>query len=309
MTRRFTNSKPFRLLRSFLQSIYLWNTTVSVYQVLQILFQKIINFDIDQRATAVAYSFMLAIFPAIIFLFTLIPYVPVRHFDVQVMNFLSGVIPVGIYTEATATIEEIVSKPRGDILSFGFILALYASTSGMMALMRAFNMTYESVENRGFFKSRLIACLLTFLLAFVLLVAILLLIVGRILLDMLLEYNMLSTDFTYYAITLSRYLVVFMVSVVAVSIIYYWAPALHRKWRFFNVGSVTAAILIILVTNAFSYYISSFASYNRLYGSIGTLIALMIWLYLIALVLILGFDINASLHYARYGAGASDQAK
>lgn len=307
MTRRISSRTPFRQIRTFLENIYLWNTTVSVYHVLQILLQKIINFDIDQRATAVAYSFMLAIFPAIIFLFTLIPYVPVNHFDLQVMNFLEGVIPAGIYGEASSTIQEIVSQPRGDILSFGFILALYASTSGMMALMRAFNMTYHSPENRGFLKSRLVACLLTFLLAFVLLVAIVMLIVGRIFLDFLLEYQLINADLLYYTITVSRYLIVFMVSVIAVSIIYYWAPSIHRKWRFFNLGSVTAAILIIMVTNAFSYYISNFASYNRLYGSIGTLIALMIWLYLIALVLILGFDINASLHHARYGANPEKQ--
>lgn len=304
MISRIRRSKPYLRTKSFLQSIYLWKTTISVYHVIQILLKKIIHFDIDQRATAVAYSFMLAIFPAFIFLFTLIPYVPVRHFDRQVMNFLEGVIPAGIYQEAATTIHEIVSQPRGDILSLGFILTLYASTSGMMALMRAFNMTYKTIENRGFLKARLIATMLTFLLAFVLLVAIVILIVGRILLDFFLENGFFTPDLTYYTILVIRYLVVFFVSFVAVSIIYYWAPAIHKKWRFFNVGSITASILIILVTNGFSYYVSNFASYNKLYGSIGTLIALMIWLYLIALVLILGFEINASLDHARYGGNS-----
>lgn len=272
---------------------------LAFYEVQKILINKIIHFDIDQRASAVAYSFILALFPAIIFLFTLIPYVPYEHFDKQVLNFLAEIIPSGIYKEAKVTIEEIVSKPRGDILSLGFFLSLFASTSGMMALMRAFNMTYKTVENRGFIKARLVATGLTFLLAFVLLIAILVLIVGRIILDVLLDLQLLNSDWVYYGIQVIRFTTVFFVSFLAVSVIYKWAPAIHKKWSFFSIGSVTSSILIILVTNLFSYYISNFASYNRLYGSIGALIALMIWVYLIALVLILGFEINASLDHAR----------
>lgn len=282
-----------------MQKHHLYNTTATFYQVLVILKSKLLKFDIDVRAAAVAYNFTLAIFPTIIFLFSVIPYIPVDHLDTQILNLLSEVMPIGIFEEAKITITEIVSKPRGSILSFGFIFALYASTSGMMALMRAFNMTNETAEKRGFLKSRLIAVMLNFMLTFVLMISIIVLIVGRFAVDFLFEEGILNRDFNFYIFQIISYFVVFSVFFVTISVIYYIAPAIPKRWKFFNSGSITASILTIIITNLFSYYLSNFASYNRLYGAIGTLIALMVWFYLIALILILGFDINASIEESK----------
>jgi membrane protein len=96
-----------------------------------------------------------------------------------------------------------------------------------------------------------------------------------------------------------QYSVTFALFFVAISIIYYWAPAIHKRWRFFSVGSLIAAVLCILVTHFFSYYISNFASYNRLYGSIGTVIALMLWFFLLSFLILLGFEINACIDEAK----------
>ncbi|MES2794637.1 MAG: YihY/virulence factor BrkB family protein [Bacteroidota bacterium] len=263
-------------------------------EVLEILWQKIIHFDIDSRAAAVAFNFTLAVFPTIIFLFTLIPYIPIDQLDLQILSFLEDIMPRGLFLEAKSTIIDIVSKKRGDVLSLGFLFALYASTSGMMSLMATFNLTYRTSANRGFVKERLIALLLNFLLTFILFLAVLILIVGRKIIDIFLERGWLTEDFNYFALHATRYGVVFLMLFVAVSIIYYVAPSIHKRWKFINAGSITASILIILSTNLFSYYLSNFASYNRLYGSIGTIIALMLWLYLVALILIVGFEINAS---------------
>ena len=299
MLKRLKKINPYTAARSFLQNIRLWDTTTTVYHVLTILWDKIIRFDIDVRAAAVAYNFTLAVFPTIIFLFSLIAYIPIEHLDKSIMEFLADAMPIGLYTEAAGTIEEIVSKPRGGVLSLGFLFALYASTSGMMALMRAFNQTYKTVENRGFIKAWMIAIMLNFLLTFMLFTAILFLIIGRLVIDVLFDNGILNKDITFYAIQAITYLVIFGVFFLSVSIIYYIAPAIHNRWKFFNTGSVTASILIILSTNLFSYYLSNFASYNRLYGSIGTIIDLMVWIYLIALILLLGFEINASLDHAK----------
>lgn len=282
-----------------MQRHHLRNTTTSFYQILIILKSKLLKFDIDIRAAAVAYNFTLAIFPTIIFLFSVIPYIPVKNLDLQILNLLSEVMPIGIFEEAKVTIVEIVSKPRGSILSFGFIFALYASTSGMMALMRAFNMTNETAEKRGFIKSRLIAVMLNFMLTFVLMISIVVLIVGRFAVDFLFDEGILNRDFNFYIFQIISYFVVFSVFFVTISVIYYIAPAIPKRWRFFNSGSITASILTIIITNLFSYYLLNFASYNRLYGAIGTLIALMVWFYLIALILILGFDINASIEESK----------
>lgn len=296
---KLRNTRLYRITKIFMQRHHLRNTTTSFYQLLMILKSKLLKFDIDVRAAAVAYNFTLAIFPTIIFLFSVIPYIPVEHLDLQILNLLSEVMPIGIFEEAKVTITEIVSKPRGSILSFGFIFALYASTSGMMALMRAFNMTNETAEKRGFIKSRLIAVMLNFMLTFVLMISIVVLIVGRFAVDFLFDEGLLNRDFNFYIFQIISYFVVFSVFFVTISVIYYIAPAIPKRWKFFNSGSITASILTIIITNLFSYYLSNFASYNRLYGAIGTLIALMVWFYLIALILILGFDINASIEESK----------
>lgn len=296
---KLRNTRPYRITKIFMQKHHLHNTTATFYQVLMLLKIKLQKFDIDVRAAAVAYNFTLAIFPTIIFLFSVIPYIPVEHLDLQILNLLSEVMPVGIFAEAKVTITEIVSKPRGSILSFGFIFALYASTSGMMALMRAFNMTNEIAEKRGFIKSRLIAVMLNFMLTFVLMISIIVLIVGRFAVDFLFDEGILNRDFNFYIFQIISYFVVFSVFFVTISVIYYIAPAIPKRWKFFNSGSIIASILTIIITNLFSYYLSNFASYNRLYGAIGTLIALMVWFYLIALILILGFDINASIEESK----------
>lgn len=264
-------------------------------RIISILYQKIFQFDIDVRAAAVAYNFTLAVFPTIIFLFSLLPYMPVEHLDLKMIGFLKGTMPKNLQGDLTELISEIVNKKRGGVLSFGFLFALFASTSGIMALIRSFNLTYKTNENRGFFKERFIAVGLNFLLTFVLLIAFTVFILGNFVVKMLAKKDLIQYDFTFYLTKSLTYLIIFSVFFFTISIIYYYAPAIHKRWKFFNAGSITASIMTILVTNLFSYYLVNFASYHKVYGSIGSLIALMVWLYFVSLILIVGFEINASI--------------
>ncbi|MES2734180.1 MAG: YihY/virulence factor BrkB family protein [Bacteroidota bacterium] len=292
-------SSFYKRIKSTLERTYIGNKSTNLYRILTILAAKLGRDDIDQRANAVAFNLTLSIFPAIIFLFTLIPYIPIPHLDKQIMDFLSDVLPKGIYRDAAATIQDIISRPRGNLLSLGFVLALYAATNGMVALMTAFNRTYRTTENRTFIKKRLVAVVLTFALAFVLFLSILLLIVGEIVLDWIVTESLINEDFTYYLILILRYIIVFLSFFGMVSFIYYLAPSIHKRWRFFSLGSIVASSLGIIITQLFSYYFSNFASYNKLYGSIGTIIAFMIWIYLISIIILLGFELNASVDEAK----------
>ncbi len=264
-------------------------------RIISILYQKIFQFDIDVRAAAVAYNFTLAVFPTIIFLFSLLPYMPIAHLDLKMIGFLKGTMPKSMQGDLTELITEIMNKKRGGVLSFGFIFALFASTSGIMALIRSFNLTYKTSENRGFFKERFIALGLNFLLTFVLIMAFLVFIMGNFILNVLVKKNLIEFNFTFYLTKSITYLSIFSVFFFTISIIYYYAPAIQKRWKFFNAGSITASILTISVTNLFSYYLVNYASYHKIYGSIGSLIALMVWLYFVSLILIVGFEINASI--------------
>lgn len=271
---------------------------MSLYHVLKILWKKIITFDIDQRAASVSYSFLLAVFPGVIFLFTLIPFVPIDNLDALIMNFLRDAMPQGIYENTSNTIQDIVSRRRSDVLSFGFFFTVFAATNGMMALMRAFNMALQVREKRSYLKARFIALFLTLLLIVVLISAILVLIVGTIVLDFLFDKGLLNENFNFYLLQIVRYGGIFLIFYLGICAIYYFAPAVHKRLRFFNFGALISSVLGILVTNLFSFYLANFNSYNKLYGSIGTLIALMVWIYLVALILILGFEINISVRDA-----------
>lgn len=295
---KIRRSKRYLRLLEVLKKVYIRKRSISVYDIIVVFIEKVRNDEIFERANSVAFNFTLAIFPAIIFLFTLIPYIPYPpELDVKILRFLQDVMPYSLYDAAASTIEDIVSKPRGGLLSFGFILALYLATNGMSSLMQAFNKCYRTVERRSFLKTRLIATILTFTLAFVLFLAVLLLIIGQFFITALQSYIFLE-DFVVYLIVVLRFVVVFIIFLTGISCIYYLAPAVHDRWRFFSFGSFIATLLSLAVSYGFSFYINNFATYNKLYGSIGALIAIMIWLFILSVVLLIGFEINASIDKA-----------
>ena len=282
---------------------------VSLYRIVKRFLHNLQDDEIMDRANGVAFNFILAIFPAIIFLFTLIPYVT-RYFPninrESIMGFLlglaeSGLMPASMYEVASTTILDIVSNQRGGLLTLGFLFALILSTNGMLALMRAFNACYKTIENRSAFKTRVIATALTINMTIVLFVTILLLVVGQLMVEYVLTNVQDFTSFNFSSFEVSllfalRFLIIFITFFLAISTIYYFGPAIHYNWRFFSIGSLIATLLCLAVSYGFSYYITNFGTYNKVYGSIGVLIALMVWVQLITVVLLVGYEINASIH-------------
>ncbi|MFZ2906261.1 MAG: YihY/virulence factor BrkB family protein [Cyclobacteriaceae bacterium] len=280
---------------------------VSLYKIIKLFVRDLTQNEILIRANGVAFSFILAIFPAIIFLFTLIPYVTqyIPEVNTQsIMEFMASIMPASMYDVVSSTIQDIVSNQRGGLLTLGFVFALYMATNGMMSLMNAFNACYKTNDKRGGLKTRLIATGLTIHLALVLVLAVVLLVVGQFVLDyILLNLSELEAlkgidKFTVYLLFALRFIVVFIVFFLAVSTIYYFGPAIHYNWRFFSIGSFLATIFILAVSYGFSYYITNFGTYNKVYGSIGVLIALMVWVQLVTVVLLVGYEVNASIHDA-----------
>jgi len=292
-----TNSTHYLDLVSLLKRVRLRKKGVSLHDIIEVFIEKLQNDEIVTRANGVAFNFTLAIFPAIIFIFTLIPYIQIANLpdlDQEIMQFLEGWMPAPMYDVASSTIEDIISNRRGGLLSFGFIFSLFLATNGMMSLMKAFNKCYRTVESRSFFQSRFIATSLTFMLAVVLFFAMLLLVIGQQAINFLETWIDIESYVFILVLTL-RFIVLFFIFLVAISSIYYLAPAVHDRWQFFSPGSLTAAFLSLLVTFAFTYYINNFAAYNKFYGSIGVLIALMVWLLLLSVIMLIGFEINASI--------------
>jgi membrane protein len=278
---------------------------LSLYKFLKIFTHNIEEDEILDRANGVSYNFILAIFPTIIFLFTLIPYISAYFPEIttaSIMEFLGELMPPSMYEVVSSTVIDILDNQRGGLLTFGFVFALYLATNGMMALMRSFNACYQTVEKRSAIKMRLVAIGLTLMLAIVLFLAVILLVVGQVVINYVTEniseFSQLNLDsYTIYFILFLRFFIIFIVFFFTVSAIYYFGPAVHYNWSFFSIGSLLATFAGLGISYGFSYYVTNFGSYNKVYGSIGALIALMVWIQLLTTVLLYGYEINASLHY------------
>lgn len=298
--RYIRNHRWFLALVKWLKGRRINKKRTSLFSVIIVLIEKIRQDELVDRGNAVAFNFTLSIFPLIIFLFTLVPFVSsqIPNMDVNIMDFLQEVMPPGIWESVSPTIQDIVSNQRSNLLSFGFLTAIYFAGSGILSLMRAFNAIYRTKEKRSYLKTRLVATIITFILAGVLFVAIVLIIAGQVALSWLKTEGWLNDTLSIFGLVALRFVVVFLIFQVAISFVYYLAPSIKEKWHFFNWGSIFASLACIAVSFGFAYYVSSFGTYNRLYGSIGTLIALMVWFYLLGGILLLGFELNASIDRA-----------
>jgi membrane protein len=223
------------------------------------------------------------------------------------MSFLATMMPKNMYETISATVLDIVSNQRGGLLTFGFAAALYLATNGMSALINAFNACYRTTESRRAWRVRLTATALTLLLALVLLLTVIMVIAGQILLDYiganLREFSHLQVDeFTLFMFQVMRLVVVFTGFFLAISCIYYFGPSVHYNWNFFSIGSFVATLGSMAVSYGFSAYVTGIGSYNKLYGSIGVLIALMVWIQLLSVVLLGGYELNSTLHRLEHEA-------
>lgn len=271
-----------------------------IYTVAVFFFKEIGKDSLVNKASSLAYNFMLAIFPGIIFLFTLIPFIPKRiGFQDQLMVLLHLILPSQAFQAFETTLEEIIKIQNGKLLSFGILLSVFFATNGVHNLMRAFNKSSMIVEKRTWLKQRLIALVLTFVIAISLIVTIAAMTIGELLLNYIDKGLNLQGNFISYVIDLSRWGLLGVLYFVTISILYRYGPSNAKKWRFFSAGSWLATILAFLTIWGFSFYINNFGSYNKVYGSIGTLIVIMIWLYLNSFILLLGFELNASVDLSK----------
>jgi len=270
-----------------------------LYTIMVFFFGELKKSSLVNRASSLAYSFMLAFFPGTIFLFTLIPFIPINHFQDKLLDVLSVILPANAFTAFKSTMVDIVKNQNGKLLSFGFISALYFAANGVYNLMQAFNKSSLMVESRSWLKRQLIALTLTVVISFSLLFAITILIAGQTAISYLQTKVLSQWHFWLYLIALVRWAIVIFIFFAVVSILYRYGPAHKRRWKFLSPGSILATTLAVLTSLGFSYYINNFSSYNKIYGSIGTLIVMMIWLYLNSLIILIGFELNASVDLSK----------
>jgi len=272
---------------------------VPLYDVADFFIKGIQKGSITNRAAALSFNTFLAIFPAIIFFFTLIPYIPIVNFQNSLLDLMQEFIPQQAYLAVEETLFDIVKRPRGSLLSFGFLLAMYFATNSINSLIEAFNQTYHSIDSRTPFQQRLVSIALVVILSVLVIVAIALITVGPVVLNWLQTHNLLTDGLTIFMISAGKWIITLALLFFAFSFLYYIAPSGKQHFRFISAGSTMTTLLFIAASVGFNYYVNNFSKYNSLYGSIGTLIVFMMWIYFNAIIILLGFELNASISVAR----------
>ena len=261
------------------------------------VFNEVLDDDCLGQAAQLAYYFLFALFPFLLFLTTLLAYIPVPQLLDQIINLLSQTLP----TEALSLVQDhlrtLVSQPRGGILSFGIIAALWTASSAILAVAEGLNRAYDVQESRSWWKVRGLAMLLVIGLSLFLIAAMVLLLFGPQLGGWIASAVRLGEVF---ALTwnIVRWPVIIVLLMMGLAILYYFAPDVEQRWRWVTPGSVFAVLGWILTSLGFSYYVANFASYNATYGGIGAVIVLLTWFYLTAIFILVGGEVNAEIEHA-----------
>ena len=268
---------------------------LSLYNVLQFFRRQIKQQGLAERASAIAYNFIMALPPSLLFLFTLIPNLPFiskRTIKYQMHSLILDIIPSKVYNkQLIAFTDTFIDGNKIGLLSFGLLLTLFFSSNGMMGIMRSFNKNYEGFEKRKGLQKRGVALRLTIVIFGLLFGYFILLIMQGALLNLVVQSNTLKIIITY-----SRWILIVMLVYLTIGFIFRYAPAVHKRWKFSSAGTILATLLSLLATLAFSLFVTNFAKYNALYGSIGTVMMLMALIYINSLALLIGFEFNVSIH-------------
>lgn len=280
---------------------------VAVYDIYKFFTAEIKRNSLTIRSRAIAYSFFLSLFPAILFIFSLVPFILSFYDPDNVNNYIIGLVRSispsqdvfkFLWAQIGPVVKEFTHK-RPSVLTGTFLLTLILASNGVVAMMSSFDKTYDDYHRRTALMTRLVALKISILLVALFIFSIILIVLGHDLLDYIFALLHIHDSLTRMLFVFIRYVSIVLLFFFSISLIYYYGPAVKKKYRFISTGSTLATVLSILTSIAFSYYLNKYARYSKLYGPIGTVLAILIWLNLNALVLLIGYEINVAIYYHR----------
>src|ERR1035437_3357528 len=203
------------------------------------------------------------------------------------------------YTLASSTITDIIKHQRSGLLSITFLVSIYLSTNGINAMINAFNKSHHYIETRKPVQQYIVSLILVFAFAIMVIISISLVVFTEYLLHQMVHWGWIKTKTIVLMVRTGRWIIICVLFFLSISFLYYLGPAKKNNWRFFSAGSTLATLLSLLTSILFTYYVNNFASYNKVYGSIGTLIVILLWIYFNSMILLIGFELNASIYTAK----------
>ncbi|KAA3650508.1 MAG: YihY/virulence factor BrkB family protein [Bacteroidetes bacterium] len=292
---KILNSRPVRKTIALSKVLVLPGfDNLAIYYVASFFVKGIQKGLIATKASSMAFKFFMSLFPTIIFLLTLIPHIPIENFQEELLSILKDLLPDSGYEFTENTIVSLVTNSQDGLLSFGFLFAVYLATNGIDGMLLAFKDSYNTKINRNAFEQKGLSLSLLFILTLLLVIAI----AAILFTEYMVNYILDPGSITSILLLSGKWLIIAALCFFAISFIYYLGGDRTHRWRFFSAGSTLATLMVLIVSFGFGYYVNNFANYNKVYGSIGTIIVVMLWIYFNSIVLLVGFELNASIQQA-----------
>jgi membrane protein len=293
------NTLPFRFVISKSKKISLPGFEgLPLYDVVMFFIQQVRKVGLNDRAAAISFNLLMAIPASTIFLCTLIPYMPFsRQITTQLLLLTRDVTPnLNTFLLVKKFLEDFLETPRSGLLSFGFLAAIWYASNAVLGIMRTFNKSLLYSNKRNFLEARWLALRITTVLILMILCAILLTLAQGSALTWTLDKLHINTPIVKWLVKNLRWVFIIGLVYYSIAIIYKYVPAIHERWQLSSPGTILATGLIIITVLLFSAWVNHFNNFNKVYGSIGTILILMLLIYFSSLVLLIGYELNVSIH-------------
>ncbi|HMK06194.1 MAG TPA: YihY/virulence factor BrkB family protein [Flavobacterium sp.] len=271
-----------------------WLKGLSLYELLELYLIGIAEGAISYRATAIAFSFFMALFPFALFILNLIPYIPIEGFQKDFLQFVAEGVPPKTYDAIANIINDILNNSHSGLLSSGFILSIFLMANGLNAILSGFETSNHVLIKRKFFRQYAVAIGMSLLLSFLLIVTVAAIVVFEVFIQKTIIQDVLSDNIP--LLLWGRYVFVILMILITTSILFKFGTKHDKNRSFISIGSVFTTILIVLSSYGFGIWVIRFSKYNELYGSIGTLLIMMFYIWINCIILLLGFELNGAIN-------------
>ena len=267
---------------------------MTLYEIVHLYINGLVRGAFSNRASAIAFSFFMALFPFALFILNLIPYIPIKGFQTDFLLFIEQHVPPTTYEAIEVILKDILTNSYQGLLSSGFLLSILLMTNGINAILGGFELSTHITITRNFFRQYLVALWISLLLSIILIITVASIVTLEVIIQQIKISPYISKEIS--LIQWGRYLFVILMILFSTGILYKYGTRETRKISLISYGAIFTTILLLISSYLFGIYVEKFARYNELYGSIGTLLVLMFYIWINCLVLLLGFELNATIH-------------
>jgi membrane protein len=270
-----------------------WLHGLSLYDLLELYVLGIVEGAVSYRATAIAFSFFMALFPFALFILNLIPFIPLQGFQEDFMQFVQQSLPPTTFDAVAKILNDILHNSHSGLLSSGFFMAIFLMANGVNAILGGFENSKHVTLKRKYIRQYIVALGLSILLSFILIITVAAIVIFEVIIQKTKLQDVLSDDIP--LIQMGRFVFVIVMLLLTTSILFKFGTKHDRKRPFFSIGSVFTTILTVMTSYFFGIWVLKFSKYNELYGSIGTLLIVMFFIWINSMILLLGFELNQTI--------------